>query len=59
MAAAGNDVVLSASRDSTAISWRRESGSQFSQDCVFAAGSRYINAVAYVAPSQEAPKGDQ
>ncbi|KAI0949929.1 hypothetical protein AcV7_008555 [Taiwanofungus camphoratus] len=53
-----NELVLSASRDTTAISWTRTSGaSTFAQTAVFKAGSRYINAVTYIPPSQDAPSG--
>lgn len=53
-----NDLILSASRDATAISWNRTPGtSEFSQDSVFTAGSRYVNSVAYLAPTADAPKG--
>ncbi|KAL0565642.1 WD repeat protein Lub1 [Marasmius crinis-equi] len=53
-----NDLVLSASRDSTAIAWKRsESSSTFNTDAVFKASSRYVNAVAYIPPTNEAPQG--
>ncbi|KAI5120473.1 hypothetical protein M0805_006493 [Coniferiporia weirii] len=51
-------LVLSASRDKTAVSWTRPTSSEpFVQDCTFHAGSKYVNAVAYIPPSPEAPKG--
>ncbi|KAF9261438.1 phospholipase A-2-activating protein [Marasmius fiardii PR-910] len=53
-----NDLVLSASRDSTAIAWHRmPNSSVFTTDAVFQASSRYVNAVAYLPPTAEAPKG--
>ncbi|CCM00008.1 uncharacterized protein FIBRA_02033 [Fibroporia radiculosa] len=54
-----NDLVLSASRDTTAISWTRHSGPEFAQSAVLRAGSRYINAIAYIPPSPDAPLGEQ
>lgn len=53
-----NELVLSASRDTTAISWHRTApGAPFSPEHVLRPGSRYINAVAYIPPSPAAPKG--
>ncbi|KAH9952086.1 phospholipase A-2-activating protein [Amylocystis lapponica] len=53
-----NDLVISASRDTTAISWTRTPGaSTFAQAAVLRAGSRYINAVTYVPPTSDAPSG--
>ncbi|KAJ7706978.1 WD40-repeat-containing domain protein [Mycena rosella] len=52
-----DDLVLSASRDSTAIVWRRDSAARFASDSVFHASSRYVNAVTYLPPTAEAPKG--
>jgi WD40 repeat protein len=53
-----NELILSASRDSTAISWQRPSPeSPFAPASILKAGSRYVNSVAYIAPSPEAPKG--
>ncbi|TFK30205.1 phospholipase A-2-activating protein [Coprinopsis marcescibilis] len=59
LAAPTNDLILSASRDTTAIAWNRTSsgGNEFSNATVLRAGSRYINAVAYVPPTPDAPKG--
>lgn len=54
-----NDLVLSASRDSTAISWQRSSSSSsFAPESVLRAGSRYVNAVAYIPPSVQNSKGN-
>ncbi|KAH9483874.1 Protein DOA1 [Psilocybe cubensis] len=51
-------LILSSSRDSTAISWQRSpSDQQFKPQVVFRAGSRYVNSVAYIAPTPDAPKG--
>ncbi|KAJ7355951.1 phospholipase A-2-activating protein [Mycena albidolilacea] len=53
-----DDLVLSASRDSTAIVWRRDpAASKFVSDSVFHASSRYVNAVTYLPPTPDAPKG--
>ncbi|KAF9059500.1 WD40-repeat-containing domain protein [Rhodocollybia butyracea] len=53
-----NDIILSASRDSTAISWQKaSSSSSFIAETVIKASSRYVNAVAYVPPTPDAPKG--
>ncbi|OAX34542.1 phospholipase A-2-activating protein [Rhizopogon vinicolor AM-OR11-026] len=51
-------IVLSASRDSTAISWGRPSPtSPFTPSSILRAGSKYVNAVSYLSPSPEAPQG--
>ncbi|KAJ6502007.1 phospholipase A-2-activating protein [Mycena sanguinolenta] len=53
-----DDLILSASRDSTAIAWRRDSAaSSFTSDSVFHASTRYVNAVTYLPPTPDAPKG--
>ncbi|KAL4067764.1 WD40-repeat-containing domain protein [Scleroderma yunnanense] len=52
-----DDLVLSASRDSTAISWLRQSPSSFTPASVIRAGSRFVNAVAYLPPTTRAPQG--
>ncbi|KAF9014025.1 phospholipase A-2-activating protein [Cyathus striatus] len=52
-----NDLVLSASRDTTAIAWRRSSLNQFTQESVFQASSRYVNSVAYIHPTSDAEHG--
>ncbi|KAN0077151.1 WD40-repeat-containing domain protein [Tylopilus felleus] len=52
-----NNLVLSASRDSTAISWLRSSPSSFSPTCILRSGSRYVNAVEYLPPTADAPQG--
>ncbi|KAJ3542307.1 hypothetical protein NM688_g5983 [Phlebia brevispora] len=53
-----DNLILSASRDTTAVTWTRPSaGSPFAQQAVLRPGSRYINAIAYVPPSQDAPEG--
>ncbi|EMD38180.1 hypothetical protein CERSUDRAFT_82424 [Gelatoporia subvermispora B] len=51
-------LIISASRDATAIAWARTSQSSgFSQTAVLRPGSRYINAVAYIPPAPDAPQG--
>ncbi|KAL5532810.1 LUB1 [Sanghuangporus sanghuang] len=52
-----NDLVLSASRDKTARSWTRTSSNAFSQDFTFRAGNKFLNAITYIPPSSEAPRG--
>ncbi|KAI0636627.1 phospholipase A-2-activating protein [Trametes polyzona] len=52
-----NDLILSASRDTTAIAWARTAGSSFTQTTTLHAGSRFINAVAYLPPAPGAPEG--
>jgi len=52
-----DDLILSASRDSTAISWIKPSGSSFSPVHTFRAGPRFVNSVAYLKPTPEAPQG--
>ncbi|KAG1759979.1 WD40-repeat-containing domain protein [Suillus occidentalis] len=51
-------IILSASRDSTAISWGRPSlTSPFTPSSILRAGSKFVNAVQYLPPSPEAPQG--
>ncbi|TFK42378.1 WD40-repeat-containing domain protein [Crucibulum laeve] len=53
-----NDLILSASRDTTAISWQRPSPeAQFKPETVLRAGSRYVNSVTYIPPTPDASKG--
>ncbi|KAF8163523.1 phospholipase A-2-activating protein [Crassisporium funariophilum] len=53
-----DNLILSASRDSTAISWQRSpSQSKFTPEVVLRAGSRFVNSVAYIPPTADAPKG--
>ncbi|KAJ7578487.1 phospholipase A-2-activating protein [Mycena floridula] len=53
-----NELVLSASRDTTAIGWlRTPENPSFTKEYVFQPGSRYVNAVAFLPPSPDAPKG--
>ncbi|KAJ7633059.1 phospholipase A-2-activating protein [Roridomyces roridus] len=53
-----DDLILSASRDSTAIVWRRDSSTTgFASDSVFHASTRYVNSVTYLPPTADAPKG--
>jgi WD40 repeat protein len=57
--APSDDLILSASRDSTAISWIKEPGTSFSPTYTFRAGPRFINSVAYLKPTPEAPQGER
>jgi phospholipase A-2-activating protein len=51
-------IILSASRDSTAISWKRPSPTvPFTPSSILRAGSKFVNAVQYISPSPEAPQG--
>ncbi|KAI0086219.1 phospholipase A-2-activating protein [Irpex rosettiformis] len=53
-----NDLILSASRDTTAISWSRSpSDIQFKQSLTFRPGPRFVNAITYIPPSPDAPEG--
>jgi len=52
-----DDLVLSASRDTTAISWQRSESGEFFLATVFRPGSRYVNAITYLPPTADAPKG--
>lgn len=53
-----NDLILSASRDSTAIHWERStSNNGFNLASILRAGSRFVNAVTYISPTPEAPRG--
>lgn len=55
-----SNLVLSASRDATAVAWTRGSSTPgFSPTSVFKAGSRYINSLTYIPPSADAPAGAQ
>lgn len=59
MASPTDSLILSASRDMTAITWTRPTAeTAFAQGSVLRAGSRYINAVAYIPPSPDAPEGE-
>ncbi|KAG2067056.1 PFU-domain-containing protein [Suillus decipiens] len=52
------NIILSASRDSTAISWKRSSPTvAFTPSSILRAGSKFVNAVQYISPSPEAPQG--
>ncbi|KAL1746286.1 WD40-repeat-containing domain protein [Schizophyllum fasciatum] len=58
LAAPANDLILSASRDTTAIAWTRAASSPaFNPDSVFRPGSAYVNSLAYLPPTGDAPKG--
>ncbi|KAF8623553.1 hypothetical protein AX15_006324 [Amanita polypyramis BW_CC] len=51
------DLILSASRDTTAIYWERAPSNGFTAASVLRAGSRFINATVYIAPTPGVPKG--
>ncbi|KAI6109670.1 WD40-repeat-containing domain protein [Pisolithus sp. B1] len=57
VASPSDNLILSASRDSSAISWSRVSMSSFAPASVLRAGSRFVNAVAYLPPTPRAPRG--
>lgn len=58
LASPTNDLILSASRDSTAILWQKpNSSAPFEQERIFKPGSGYVNAVTIVPPTLDAPKG--
>ncbi|KAJ8700517.1 WD repeat protein Lub1 [Pleurotus ostreatus] len=58
VASPSNDLVLSASRDSTAISWQRSTDEPiFVPANILRAGSRYVNSIAYIPPTPDVPKG--
>ncbi|KIO34270.1 hypothetical protein M407DRAFT_64484, partial [Tulasnella calospora MUT 4182] len=51
-------LLLSASRDSTAIVWTRpDDKSSFTITETYKASDRFVNAIAYIPPTTEAPKG--
>ncbi|KAG6868823.1 hypothetical protein C0993_009705 [Termitomyces sp. T159_Od127] len=53
-----NDLILSASRDATTIPWQKSTpDASFTPAFVLKAGSRYVNSVAYITPTSDAPKG--
>lgn len=53
-----SEIVLSASRDSTAVYWKKSaSDASFAPASIFKPSERYINAVAYLPPSAENPSG--
>lgn len=57
VASPSGDLVLSVSRDTSAISWRRESPSSFTPESIIQASSRFVNAVAFLPPTPQAPRG--
>ncbi|KAF8809106.1 PFU-domain-containing protein, partial [Phlegmacium glaucopus] len=58
LASPTDKLILSASRDTTAISWQRSPpDSQFKPEIVLQAGSRYVNSVAFIPPGPDSPKG--
>lgn len=59
LATPSDSLILSASRDATAISWTRSSPhSPFKQSAVLRPGPRYVNALTYIPPSPDAPEGE-
>lgn len=53
-------LVLSASRDATAITWTRpDANTPFVQAAVLRSSPRYVNAIAYIPPSPDAPEGER
>ncbi|KAI0312500.1 WD40-repeat-containing domain protein [Amylostereum chailletii] len=52
-----NDLIISASRDASAIAWIRSSQNSFEPAITFRASDRFVNSVAYLPPSPDAPKG--
>ncbi|KAH7104398.1 WD-40 repeat-containing protein [Auriculariales sp. MPI-PUGE-AT-0066] len=59
VAAPTPDLVLSASRDATALAWTRapELDNELTPTRMFRAGQRYINSLTYIPPSADAPAG--
>lgn len=54
-----DDLILSASRDTTAIYWSRHLSSvQFTQNRVYKPGPRFVSSVTYIPPQTEAPQGE-
>ncbi|CAG8586266.1 5423_t:CDS:2 [Acaulospora colombiana] len=52
------DVILSASRDSTAIAWSKgQSDTPFTISATYKPSEGFINSIAYMPPSSEAPQG--
>ncbi|KAG8701811.1 hypothetical protein FRC09_005119 [Ceratobasidium sp. 395] len=51
-----NDLILSVSRDSQAIAWRRDESAKFSPTA-YSAGSRYVNSVTYIPPQRATGPG--
>ena len=55
-----DDLILSASRDATAITWSRSHPTApFSQATVLRPGPRFVNSLAYIPPSPGAPEGER
>ncbi|CAE6490551.1 unnamed protein product [Rhizoctonia solani] len=53
-----NDLILSVSRDSSAIAWRRDAPTGFTP-VTYPAGSRYVNSVTYIPPQKNGGDGSQ
>ncbi|KZS90036.1 phospholipase A-2-activating protein [Sistotremastrum niveocremeum HHB9708] len=53
-----DSLILSASRDTTAIAWSKDSATNaFTRSDAYNAGSRYINAITYIPPGSGRPTG--
>ncbi|THG97700.1 hypothetical protein EW026_g4355 [Hermanssonia centrifuga] len=58
VASPDDSLILSASRDTTAITWSRPSPTApFAQATVLRAGTRFISAITYIPPRPDAPEG--
>ncbi|GAB1519973.1 WD repeat protein Lub1 [Rhizoctonia solani] len=53
-----NDLILSVSRDSLAIAWRRDGPNGFTPT-TYSAGSRFVNSVTYIPPQKNGGPGSQ
>ncbi|KAJ1308758.1 hypothetical protein OPQ81_004449 [Rhizoctonia solani] len=53
-----NDLILSVSRDSLAIAWRRDGPTGFTPT-TYSAGSRYVNSVTYIPPQKNGGGGSK
>lgn len=56
LVAPSNDLVLSVSRDSLAIAWKRDESTSFTPT-TYSAGSRYVNSVTYIPPQRPSGPG--
>ncbi|GJE87090.1 phospholipase A-2-activating protein [Phanerochaete sordida] len=53
-----DDLILSASRDTTSITWSRQSpATPFAQASVLRPGSKFVNSLTYLPPTADAPEG--
>lgn len=59
LATPNDNLILSASRDATAVSWSRLTpDSQFKQTATLRPGLHYVNALTYIPASPDAPEGE-